>query len=177
MSRLHQEPGVKLNLNNDALQVPEDSTWLSTLVNSPGFLGSSTYRTMAVHSSSQAKKAGITSTREKKKWADCVPLAVRRRVRSLFRTMQRCCWPRGGGGTQSDSSRGVGCTILFPQLLPSPSVPAPSTTSWSTRDYRPFRSPRISPQKTKCLWMRLLLSMHKPITSLASLCQCPPCPG
>jgi hypothetical protein len=33
-SRL-QEPGVKLNLNNDALQVLEDLTWLGTLVTSP----------------------------------------------------------------------------------------------------------------------------------------------
>ena len=30
-----QEPGVKLNLNNDALQVLEDLTWLGTLVTSP----------------------------------------------------------------------------------------------------------------------------------------------
>ncbi len=45
------------------------------------------------HANTRSKKAETTSM-TKEKWANCVPLAVRRPVRSLVRAMQKYCWPR-----------------------------------------------------------------------------------
>ncbi|KAF8328275.1 hypothetical protein F5887DRAFT_1083257 [Amanita rubescens] len=70
---------------HDALQVPEDPAWLSTLVTSPSRIVSLLLKLAitAFQSSSRAKKVEITSTTEEM-WANCVPLAVRRPVRQIF---------------------------------------------------------------------------------------------
>src|SRR6266550_355118 len=44
----------------------------------------------------RAKKAGITSTAQEK-WVNCVPLAVRRRIRSLVHATKRNCNVSLGG--------------------------------------------------------------------------------
>ena len=86
-----QEPEAE----HDALQVPEDPVWLSTLVTSPSrivpLLLKLAYNDFPLNS--RAKKAGIMST-TKERWANCVPLAVRRPGRSLVRATQKYCWPR-----------------------------------------------------------------------------------
>jgi hypothetical protein len=86
-----QEPDEPVP-EHDALQVPEDPAWLSTLVTSPPPIVPLLLK-LAHNGFPQAKKGGITST-IKEMWANCLPLALRRSVRSLVRTMQKCCWPR-----------------------------------------------------------------------------------
>jgi hypothetical protein len=90
---------------------------------------------------------------KKKKWANCIRGKKTRQI-------------LGPRHAKTLASRGrwhsvrfvIGCTILsFLQLLRS-------------RCSQPLRSPRISPQKTNRLRIRLLLSMYGPIISLVSLC-------
>ncbi len=80
-----QEPG-EAEPECDALQVPEGPTRLSTLLLKLAYNGCPL---------KFSNKEGWNYVDEKEKWVNCVPLAVRRRARSLVCAMQKCCWPRG----------------------------------------------------------------------------------
>jgi hypothetical protein len=82
-------------MNNDALQVPQDPTWLSILAISPSsivlLLLKLAYSDCPLRFPS--KEGRIYVDAKEKKWANLRPA---RSVRSLVTpAMQKCCWPRG----------------------------------------------------------------------------------